>query len=131
MAHINLPSDSPPGISGLLIHRPDTAKPLRELVEILLRGESTLSRGEREIIASLCRRLGHLVMAGDGKISRDWAKDGTRELFAALSTTQILGGRPRSTTLRAERPASVAAVYDRRFRAQAGIAALPRQEYPA
>ncbi len=41
-----------PGISGLLMYRPETAGPLRELVEILLRGPSSLTPGEREIIAS-------------------------------------------------------------------------------
>src|ERR1700723_4574409 len=32
--------------------RPETAAPLNELVNVLLRGESTLSRGEREMIAT-------------------------------------------------------------------------------
>jgi uncharacterized peroxidase-related enzyme len=32
--------------------RPETAKPLRELVEVLLRGPSTLTSGEREMIAA-------------------------------------------------------------------------------
>jgi uncharacterized peroxidase-related enzyme len=32
--------------------RPETAKPLNELVEVLLRGPSTLSAGERELIAT-------------------------------------------------------------------------------
>ena len=32
--------------------RPETAKPLNELAEVLLRGDSTLSRGERELIAT-------------------------------------------------------------------------------
>ncbi|QQR84977.1 MAG: peroxidase-related enzyme [Flavobacteriales bacterium] len=52
MPHINLPPGHSPGISGLLIYRPETAKPLRELVEILLQGPSTLTKGEREIIAA-------------------------------------------------------------------------------
>lgn len=52
MAHITLPPDAPPGISGLLIQFPDTATALRELVEVLMRGPSTLTSGEREIIAS-------------------------------------------------------------------------------
>ena len=51
MAHIAV-NEQLPGIVGLLHFRPETAKPLNELAEILLRGESTLSRGEREIIAS-------------------------------------------------------------------------------
>lgn len=51
MAHITL-STNFPGISGLLAYRPDTAKPLSDLAEILLRGESTLTSGERELIAT-------------------------------------------------------------------------------
>ena len=39
-----------PGITGLLDYRKDTALPIRELTQILLRGESTLSQGERELI---------------------------------------------------------------------------------
>ena len=52
MAHITLKNEELPGIVGLLDYRPETALPLSELAEVLLRGESTLSRGEREIIAS-------------------------------------------------------------------------------
>src|ERR1700760_4569605 len=42
-----------PGITGLLEYRQDTAKPIRELTQILLRGSSTLSEGERELIATV------------------------------------------------------------------------------
>jgi uncharacterized peroxidase-related enzyme len=41
-----------PGIVGLMTFRPETAAPINDLVNILLRGESTLSRGERELIAA-------------------------------------------------------------------------------
>jgi uncharacterized peroxidase-related enzyme len=41
-----------PGIVGLMTFRPETAAPINELVNILLRGESTLTRGERELIAA-------------------------------------------------------------------------------
>lgn len=51
MAYIQLPEGFP-GIRGLMIFRPETATPLNELVEVLLRGPSTLSRGERELIAT-------------------------------------------------------------------------------
>ena len=50
------------GITGLLEYRLDTAKPIREMTQLLLRGPSTLSEGERELIATLvshrnaCRR---------------------------------------------------------------------------
>jgi uncharacterized peroxidase-related enzyme len=53
MAYIKLRNEQLPGIVGLLDYRPETAKPLRELAEILLRGPSTLARGERELIASV------------------------------------------------------------------------------
>lgn len=52
MAHIPLESHLP-GITGLLEYRKDSAAPIRELTQILLRGESTLTEGERELIASL------------------------------------------------------------------------------
>ena len=51
MSHITLP-EGLPGILGPMVFRPETAKPLNELAEVLLRGPSTLSRGERELIAT-------------------------------------------------------------------------------
>ena len=42
-----------PGITGLLEYRQDSAKPIRELTQILLRGESSLTEGERELIATV------------------------------------------------------------------------------
>jgi AhpD family alkylhydroperoxidase len=42
-----------PGITGLLDYRLDTALPIRQLTQILLRGESTLTEGERELIAAV------------------------------------------------------------------------------
>jgi uncharacterized peroxidase-related enzyme len=51
MPHIALNS-SEPGIRGLLRYRPDTGRPLSELAEVLLRGPSTLTQGERELIAA-------------------------------------------------------------------------------
>ena len=52
MAHINLNNDLP-GIRGPMAYRPETAKPLNELAEILLRDDNnTLSRGDRELIGA-------------------------------------------------------------------------------
>jgi uncharacterized peroxidase-related enzyme len=51
MAHIQLP-EGLPGIRGLLVFSPATAKPLCELVEVLLRGPNTLTMAEREMIAT-------------------------------------------------------------------------------
>jgi uncharacterized peroxidase-related enzyme len=54
--HIALNS-AEPGIRGLLRYRPQTARPLSELCEVLLRGPGTLSRGERELIAAYVSAL--------------------------------------------------------------------------
>jgi len=51
MAHIQL-SQELPGIVGPLNFSPDTAKPLLELAEVLLRGPNTLTSAEREMIAT-------------------------------------------------------------------------------
>ena len=51
MPHIALPEGLPGIISGFA-YRTETAKPLRELAEVLLRGPSTLTKGEREMIAT-------------------------------------------------------------------------------
>jgi uncharacterized peroxidase-related enzyme len=51
MAHIDLLNDFP-GIRGPMAFRPETAKPLNELAEVLLRSDNSLSRGERELIAA-------------------------------------------------------------------------------
>jgi uncharacterized peroxidase-related enzyme len=56
MPHIDLGNDAP-GIPGLLRYRPDTGRVLSELAEVLLRGPSTLSRGERELIAAYVSTL--------------------------------------------------------------------------
>jgi uncharacterized peroxidase-related enzyme len=45
--------DHLPGITGLLEYRKDSGQPIRELTQILMRGPSTLSEGERELIASV------------------------------------------------------------------------------
>jgi uncharacterized peroxidase-related enzyme len=63
MAHIDLGVDEHqfPGITGPMHYRPETAKPLNELAEVLLRGPHTLSRGERELIAAYVSGLNECV----------------------------------------------------------------------
>lgn len=51
MPHIALP-DGLPGITSAFAYRPETARPMRELAEVLLRGANTLTSGERELIAA-------------------------------------------------------------------------------
>lgn len=45
--------DHLPGITGLLEYRRDSAEPIRELTQVLLRGPSTLTEAERELIATV------------------------------------------------------------------------------
>ena len=56
MAHINVP-EGVPGIRSLVMFRPETGKPLYELAQVLLRGESPLSQAERELIAAYVSHL--------------------------------------------------------------------------
>ena len=51
MPYIKLP-EGLPGIRGPMAFRPETAKLLNDLAEVLLRSENSLSRGERELIAT-------------------------------------------------------------------------------
>jgi len=56
MPHIDLP-EGVPGIRSGFEFRPETAAPLCDLAEVLLRGDNTLSRGERELIAAYVSNL--------------------------------------------------------------------------
>ena len=57
MPHIDLKNDLP-GIRGPMAFRPETAKPLNALAEILLRDDNnTLTRGERELIGAFVSSL--------------------------------------------------------------------------
>lgn len=51
MAHINLP-EGLPGIRGPMAFRPETAKHLNQLAEVLLRSDNSLTRGERELMGT-------------------------------------------------------------------------------
>jgi uncharacterized peroxidase-related enzyme len=51
MAYINV-QEGVPGIRSLVMFRPETGKPLYELAQVLLRGDSSLTEAERELIAA-------------------------------------------------------------------------------
>lgn len=55
MPHIHLP-EGLPGILGPMAFSPETAAPLNQLAEVLLRGPNTLARAEREMIAAFVSR---------------------------------------------------------------------------
>lgn len=51
MAHIQLP-EGVPGILAPFMQFPDSAEPLSTLAQVVLRGPSSLTEGEREVIAT-------------------------------------------------------------------------------
>jgi uncharacterized peroxidase-related enzyme len=79
MPHIDLP-EGVPGIRSGFAFRPETAQPMCELAEVLLRGDSTLSRGERELIAAYVSNLNECVFCQT-----------SHSMFAAM---QLDGGMP-------------------------------------
>src|ERR1035441_8467982 len=56
MAHIRLP-EGLQAIRGPMAFRPETAKPLNELAEVLLHAPNSLTPGERELIATYVSSL--------------------------------------------------------------------------
>ncbi|TDB97318.1 carboxymuconolactone decarboxylase family protein [Actinomadura sp. 7K534] len=64
MPHIPVPKESP-GTFGLFQFRPETAVPLLELCEVLLRADNALTRGERELIA------GYVSQGNSSEFCRD------------------------------------------------------------
>ncbi|WP_432326089.1 hypothetical protein ACRQ5D_17675 [Mucilaginibacter sp. P25] len=63
MAHIELNNDLP-GIRGLMFYSPETEAPLNALAEQLLRDDNnSLSRGERELIATYVSYLNDCFFA--------------------------------------------------------------------
>lgn len=77
MAHIDLPTSSP-GIRGLFEFRPETALPLSQLAEVLLRGDNSLARGERELIAAYVSSLNdcHFCMSSHSAFAALQLPDG-------------------------------------------------------
>ncbi len=90
MAHIAVPAGVP-GIRSLALFRPETAKPLYELAQVLLREPSSLSPAERELIAvHVSTRNGCVFCASSHAAA-------ARELFGevrAVVDEVIAGGAP-------------------------------------
>lgn len=70
MPHINLP-DGLPGIRGLFAYRLATAEPMSQLAQILLHDDNSLSRGDRELIATYVSFLNdcHYCQTSHGAIA--------------------------------------------------------------
>jgi uncharacterized peroxidase-related enzyme len=80
MPHIALPENQP-GIRGAMAFRPETARPLNDLVEVLLHAPNSLSAGERELIATYVSYLNdcHFCQSIHGAIAAAHL-DGDEEL---------------------------------------------------
>jgi uncharacterized peroxidase-related enzyme len=106
MAHIQL-EEGLPGIRGLMVFRPEAAKPLNELADVLLRGPGTLTPGERELIATFvsarndcryCQTIHGAVAAhhlgGDEAVVRDVKADPERAAVSAkLKALLVIAGQ--------------------------------------
>jgi uncharacterized peroxidase-related enzyme len=90
MAHINVP-EGVPGIRSLVMFRPETGKPLYDLAQVLLRGESsTLTPAERELIAAYVSKRNECMfcMSSHAAASRSLYKNDRNIVDEVLSDMQ-------------------------------------------
>lgn len=106
MPHIPLPAEHI-GIRGAMAFRPETARPLNDLVEILLAGPSTLSKGERELIATyvssrncthFCASIHGMIAAahlnGDEEVVKQVKTDFTQaNISSKLKALLVIAGK--------------------------------------
>jgi len=99
MAYIKVP-EGMPGIRGLMAYRPETAKPLNDLVEVLLQSPSTLSKGERELIAAYVSNLNDCEFCAGthGAIAKHHFKD-SNPVDEVLSNPESSSVSPKMKTL--------------------------------
>ncbi|MBS1537919.1 MAG: carboxymuconolactone decarboxylase family protein [Bacteroidetes bacterium] len=99
MPHIPTPPNTA-GIGSLLSFRPETAKPLMELAQALLRGESSLSPGERELIAAFVSSKNNCEFCTRSHAATAWHLPGNTKGLV-LSVLADLESSPISTKLKA------------------------------
>ena len=105
MPHIKLP-EGLPGISAGFAYRPENAKPMRQLAHIMLHEPSSLTPGERELIATYVSsrnetefcRLSHGAAAashlGDAAIVKQVTTDFTQApISAKLKSLLVIAGK--------------------------------------
>ena len=109
LPHITLNSDEP-CIRGLLRYRPETGRPISELAEVLLRGPSTLTRGERELIAAYVSALNQCRYCSAS--------------HSASAAAQLPGGMPLVEQVRAD---TASAPVSAKLKALLAIAAAVQQ----
>lgn len=113
MAHIDLGVDERryPGINGLMRFRPETARPLGDLADVLLRSPNSLTPGERELIAAYVSGLNECDFCA-----------GSHSAFAAA---QLPEGMPLVDQVRADLDAAPVSA---KLRALLRIAAAVRED---
>lgn len=100
MAHIRLP-DGLQGIRAAMAFRPETAKPLNELAEVLLHAPNSLTAGERELIATYVSSLNdcYFCQTVHGAIAAAHL-DGDEDLVRCVKTDfETAGISPKLKTL--------------------------------
>ena len=90
MAHINLDTTIP-GIRSLVLFRPETGKPLYELVQVLLRGPSTLSEADRELIAAYVSQLNDCSFCRNSHAAAATALAGNEYPEQVLANPELAG----------------------------------------
>jgi uncharacterized peroxidase-related enzyme len=92
MAYVAVPPGAP-GIVGLLEAFPHTARALNQLAQVLLRGPSTLTPGEREMIATHVSRLNDCTFCASAHAAV------ARHLLDDPSPVDALGGKPEDVSV--------------------------------
>lgn len=100
MPHVTMPQGLPPGTPGLMMYRPETGRPISQLVEVLMRGESSLSRSDREMMAAYVSQLNNcdFCVNTHGEISAQQSPDGRALVDKVLADVK---SAPLSPKLRA------------------------------
>lgn len=85
MAYIDV-EEHLPGITGLLEFRKDTGEPIRALTQVLLRGPSSLTEVERELIATLVSGRNECVFCSTAHSAAVVALGGNEQLAKQVVT---------------------------------------------
>ncbi|QFZ22220.1 carboxymuconolactone decarboxylase family protein [Saccharothrix syringae] len=121
MSHIDLGNDLP-GIAGLTAYRPETGRPISELVEVLLRGPGGLPRGERELIAAHVSELNSCTFCASShaafaaaQLPADHVRSPKLDALLAIAAAVVESGRavtPELVAKARENGATEAEVHD-------------------
>jgi uncharacterized peroxidase-related enzyme len=78
MPYISMAPELKPGTPGLMQYRPETGRPLSQLAEVLLRDAHSLSRSDRELIATYVSALNdcRFCLYTHGEVSAQQSPEG-------------------------------------------------------